>query len=74
MLPEYHSNDFDDQNLTCSNCGWKGKGSDAVIIDFFGITKNQEVHCPECDEKIGILVTDDDLPGESADDLSFQTG
>ncbi len=75
MLPEYLQSSFDDQQLSCPKCQWKGTGADAVIIDFYGITKTKEVHCPDCDEKIGILVRDEDPPpGESATGLSFQTG
>lgn len=75
MLPEYHEADFAKQSLTCPNCNWKGTGSDAVIIDFYGVAKTQEVHCPECDETIGIIVKEEDRPpGESHSGLSFQTG
>lgn len=75
MLPEYQESSFDNQALNCSHCNWKGEGRDAVIIDFFGVTDSKEVHCPECDKKIGTLVRDKgDAPGESANDLSFQLG
>lgn len=73
-LPEYHERNFDEQELNCPNCHWKGKGYEAVIVDFFGVVKNQEVHCPNCDEKLAILIKDGGTPGESATDLSFQTG
>ena len=70
----FHENTFDDQPLSCDKCEWKGKGSDAVIIDFYGIVPDKEVHCPECDRKLGILKRSDRPPGESANDLSFQLG
>lgn len=73
-LPEFHERDFDEQTLRCPNCHWQGEGRDAVIIDFFGVVKNQEVHCPNCDETLAILIKDGGAPGGSASDLSFQTG
>jgi len=72
-LPVYNEQNFDEQRFTCPNCHWKGKGYDTVIIDIFGVVKNQEVHCPNCDEKLAIL-TKDSTPGESASDRSFQAG
>ncbi len=75
MIPEYKEREFDDQSLSCSNCHWKGKGIDAVMIDFFGVGKNKEAHCPDCDETIAIVKREEGgTPGESANDLSFQTG
>lgn len=74
MLPEYHDNNFSEQPLKCSHCGWTGKGHEAVIIDFFGVTKSKEVHCPNCDKTIGTLRSEGDAPGESPNDLSFQIG
>jgi hypothetical protein len=45
-----------------------------VIIDFFGVTKNKEVHCPNCDTTIAIVTgAQDNEPGESAGDPGFQT-
>lgn len=73
-LPVYSETNFEEQDLSCSNCHWKGKGYDAVIIDFFGVTKNKEVHCPSCDTTIGIITTvQDNGPGESDGDPGFQT-
>jgi uncharacterized paraquat-inducible protein A len=75
MLPEYHQTDFEEQSLHCKACGWSGKGRDAVVIDFFGVSKNMEAHCPKCDKTIGIITKDEGgTPGESANDLSFQLG
>lgn len=71
---EYNETNFEEQDLSCSNCHWKGKGYDAVIIDFFGVTKSKEVHCPNCDSTIAIITTaQDNEPGESAGDPGFQT-
>ena len=67
-LPEYNNANFEEQDLRCSNCNWQGKGYDAVVIDFFGVTKSKEVHCPECDETIGTITTEGGTPGGSADD------
>ena len=74
MIPEYNNSEFDDQPLHCSKCNWQGKGLDAVIIDFFGVTKNMEAHCPNCDATLAIVRRGSGTPGESANDLGFQTG
>jgi hypothetical protein len=74
MEAEYHQKNFDEQVLSCNNCHWKGKGSETILIDFYGITKTNEIHCPRCDEKLGILIKEDEPPGESPTDLSFQIG
>jgi hypothetical protein len=74
MQTEYKTSTFQEQDLRCDKCGWTGKGADAVLIDFYGVVKDKEIHCPACDEKLGILKRDDDSPGESASDLSFQFG
>lgn len=47
--------DFDEEHLDCPYCDWRGRGDESVIIDFYGITRNQEVRCPECDAIIGRL-------------------
>lgn len=49
---------FDDQELTCPKCGWKGLGTDANVADFYGIGKFKEVSCPNCDEFLGSLPRD----------------
>ncbi|WP_121354670.1 hypothetical protein [Flavisolibacter nicotianae] len=73
MLPEYKESTFEEQDLHCPNCQWKGKGYDAVVIDFFGVVGNKEVHCPNCDETIGIILKDEhESPGESTDDVNIQ--
>ena len=75
MIPVYNEHEFDAQTLACANCGWSGKGQDALVIDFYGITESKEVHCPECDEKIALLRKEGGgPPGETANDLSFQLG
>lgn len=75
MLQQYYERDFFKQPVSCPNCQWKGEGSDAIVIDFYGVTNNKEVHCPECDEKIALVENDKGgTPGESATDLSFQIG
>jgi uncharacterized C2H2 Zn-finger protein len=46
---------FEEENLHCPHCEWHGRGDESVVIDFYGITRNQEVRCPECDAIIGQL-------------------
>ena len=72
MAAEFVQNTFNEQPLQCSKCSWRGSGMEAVVIDFYGVAKNKEVHCPECDERLGILRQDNDPPGESATEISFQ--
>jgi hypothetical protein len=74
MVPEFSNRDFEEQDLQCGNCNWQGKGYDANVIDFFGVSKSKEVHCPNCDVTIGIVTKTGGTPGESANGLSFQTG
>lgn len=75
MVPEYDDKTFEEQDLQCTKCNWKGKGYDANVIDFFGVSKSKEVHCPNCDTTIGTVVRNDrGNRGESANDLSFQFG
>lgn len=71
-LPEYNEQEFDEQPFTCPNCRWKGKGYETVVIDFFGVVSSQEVHCPNCDEKLAILKKESGA-GDSASDRNFQT-
>jgi len=74
MATEFHENSFDDQSITCSKCNWTGKGSEAIVIDFYGVVPDKEVHCPKCDKRLGVLKKGTRPPGESANDLSFQLG
>ena len=74
MATEFHENSFPDKAIRCDACQWQGKGSDANIIDFYGVVPDKEVHCPSCDKRLGILKKSDPPPGESATDLSFQLG
>jgi hypothetical protein len=46
---------FDQEKITCSNCGWTGPGSEAIIIDFYGIGKARQVKCPNCKNNLGSL-------------------
>jgi hypothetical protein len=32
-----------------------GTGDTATVIDFYGVVSDKEIHCPECDPRIGIL-------------------
>jgi hypothetical protein len=76
MIPKYTDKEYDDQSLKCDNCQWTGKGSDAVLIDFYGVTDTKELHCPNCDKTIALVTRNEekDPPGESPSDLSFQFG
>lgn len=40
---------YEEQELSCSTCGWAGKGGDAILIDFYGVSDVKELHCPNCD-------------------------
>ena len=75
MLPTYHENTFDEEQISCKKCSWIGKGIDAITIDFYGVTNVKDVNCPKCDKKIGqVEINKGGTPGESATDLSFQLG
>jgi hypothetical protein len=56
----YDPINFDEQKITCSNCGWTGAGSEAIIIDLYGIGDAQQVKCLACDNNLG------SLPGRDA--------
>lgn len=55
MKEVYDDIRFDERELKCPNCGWEGKGSEAIIIDLYGLAKVKEVHCPSCDTYIAGL-------------------
>jgi len=44
---------FDDEQMNCPRCDWKGRGDDTIVIDFYGLSRHQEVRCPECDAVLG---------------------
>lgn len=71
MLPEFRDSNYEEKMLQCSNCSWKGKGVDAILIDFFGVSKTKELHCPKCDTTIGLITKDEGKPGESVSKFSF---
>jgi hypothetical protein len=74
MVPVYSDAEFDEQTISCPECGWTGKGHQSNIVDLYGVAAQKEVHCPDCDQVIASLKKRDDPPGESATDLSFQLG
>lgn len=47
--------DYEEQDLSCEECGWKGKGEDANLIDFYGLSNVKELHCPNCDAMVATL-------------------
>ncbi|HEX2532229.1 MAG TPA: hypothetical protein VHK69_00760 [Chitinophagaceae bacterium] len=62
-MEDFRAVDFDERELTCPKCGWQGKGDEAHIIDFYGVSKVQEVHCPNCDRLIANLRKEPRSPG-----------
>ena len=72
-MQQYNENDFDALSIKCPNCGWTGKGSDAHMVDFFGVTAMMEAHCPNCDEKLAEVKRADNSSGTiGGDQLSNQ--
>lgn len=49
--------DYEEQDLKCDDCPWEGKGADAILIDFYGVSDVQELHCPNCDAILAIINT-----------------
>lgn len=49
---EYYK--YKTQSFECKNCSWKGKGESLVMGDLYD--ELYEVHCPECKNKIGIVM------------------
>jgi hypothetical protein len=74
MQREFVQGSFSEQPLQCSNCNWQGTGAEAIVIDFYGVTKNREVHCPQCDEPLGLLRQDNNSRGEDAAGTGFRIG
>ncbi len=74
MQQVYEAGNFDDQPLQCSRCGWEGKGSDANLIDFYGLSEYQEAQCPQCDTTLAQVKQEDTQRGESPDQTGFQIG
>ena len=65
---------FYTQSITCPNCGWQGKGSEAIIIDMYGIGDVRQVTCPNCDNFLGNLPREGEPKPETPDELSDQIG
>lgn len=51
----YNQHTFDEEHLICPHCGWDGKGTEAYVAGFYGISKYKEVLCPKCSEYLGNL-------------------
>jgi hypothetical protein len=74
MKEVYSENGFDELAVTCSNCGWKGLGSETNIIDLYGLSKLKEVHCPSCDNYLTGLQRERTHGNRDGDELSNQLG
>ena len=74
MKTIFTESEYEDTSFSCDKCNWKGKGRDANVIDFYGVVSEKEIHCPNCDRKLGIIEKDDASNNETASDSSFQTG
>jgi hypothetical protein len=74
MKEVYSEEEFSDEILECPKCGWKGKGSEAVIIDLYGVTDVQEIHCPNCDHYLAGLKRAENLDSEDAGSDEFLIG
>lgn len=70
----FYEESFNDEPITCPNCGWKGTGADTHIVDFYGVVRAREVHCPNCDNKLGDIKENKTAQGNSGDELSNQIG
>lgn len=53
MEKVFNPREFHEEAIRCSKCGWEGSGYDTNIVDFYGLTKIKEVHCPHCDTYLG---------------------
>lgn len=71
---EFNSSTFYEEQLSCSQCGWKGMGDKAIIIDLYNLTAGKEVRCPDCDNLLGLLRMEKNDLGDSGDELGFQIG
>ena len=58
----YIDTEFHEQVVECPSCDWKGRGSDTVIIDLYGISDVKEIYCPECDSYIAGVRSRSDNP------------
>ena len=74
MATIFYEESFDDMDITCPNCGWQGKGDETHIVDFYGVVRAREVHCPNCDNKLGDIQENKTVQGSSGDELSNQIG
>jgi hypothetical protein len=51
----YSERDFEEASFDCPKCGWRGKGEDTHVVDFYGISRVMEAHCPGCDKQLGSI-------------------
>ena len=64
---------FDGQPLRCTRCGWQGRGDEAIVLDFYGVTAVKQVQCPKCDEVLGNVPTDPDI-SQTGDSTGLSMG
>ncbi len=46
---------FSRELVSCSKCGWRGRGSDLVTGEFLFMTDATELFCPDCNAYLGFL-------------------
>ncbi len=51
----FEQRSFNEQQITCARCGWRGSGTQTHVAEFYGIGNFKEVLCPKCDSHIGNL-------------------
>lgn len=70
-MTSFRSTELYDQLLNCPDCGWSGTGSEANLIDFYGVSVSSEVHCPNCDTTIGTVQNEEGSPGQNNGERSL---
>jgi len=55
MRRVYGDEDHTENTLSCDACGWRGTIDRANVLDFYGVSKIKEIHCPSCEALIGSI-------------------
>jgi hypothetical protein len=50
MIVDYYT--YKDQEFTCRNCGWQGKGNELLHGDFSELHLIGDLDCPQCDDMV----------------------